>query len=229
MDSRQLAMSVGKQECFPNLLRRESMETKCWWRRTGSTVDERLANRTWSESKSSVEIFFLQFSWCLRLFHISSLMFCLFSACTVFMLEYVTTSNYSVNSTLNCGLHCPLSHYRGPSDAADSQNTKISYHFIPLVHYFVLSRKVSLSWAFLVFLEVYKSSLTSAEVSHSPRLSAGRRWCRGTPILHINQMRYVMCQVICRVFCWAAMSSLSSTVRAQAQLLSYFHCIHTIR
>lgn len=79
------------------------------------------------------------------------------------MLEYVTTSNCSVNSASSCGLHRPLSHYRHPSDAADSQNTKISYHFIPLRQNFVFPKGVSLSGAFLVFPELYKSSLTSAE------------------------------------------------------------------
>lgn len=57
--------------------------------------------------------------------------------CTVFMLEYVTTSSCNVNSALSCGLRCPFSHYHGLSDTADSQNTKISYHFIPPVLYFV--------------------------------------------------------------------------------------------
>ena len=102
----------------------------------GVTVDERLANRAWSESK----VFSLQFCWCQWLFYICSLMFaCLhgpysiiYLYCTVFMLEYVTTSSCNVNSALSCGLRCPFSHYHGLSDTADSQNTKISYHFIPL-------------------------------------------------------------------------------------------------
>jgi len=35
-DSRQLAMSPQKHEFFLNLLRQESMETKCLWKRTGT-------------------------------------------------------------------------------------------------------------------------------------------------------------------------------------------------
>lgn len=116
----------------------------------GVTVDEKLANRTRSESNPS--IFRL---WCCACFHGPYSIICLYS--------YVTTSNCSVNSTLTCGLHRPLSHYHSPSDAADSQNTKISYHFMPPVQYFVLPNGVSLSWALRVFLERYKSPLTSAD------------------------------------------------------------------
>lgn len=76
-----------------------------------------------------------------------------------FMLEYVTTSTCSVNSALSCGFHFPLSLYQGPSGAADSQNSKICYQFIPLV----FADRISLSWACLVFLELYKPSLTSSE------------------------------------------------------------------
>lgn len=57
-----LPYSAGKQKCFPNLLRLKSMKTKCWWRRrTGVTIDERLADRTGSESNPLLN-FFLQFS-----------------------------------------------------------------------------------------------------------------------------------------------------------------------
>lgn len=103
MDSRQLATSPEKQECFPNLLELESVETECWWKKTG----------TWSESNSVFRL------------HIHPWwFFFLFSQSAWMMFMFVTMSNSNMTSTLTFSFLHLLCHYE-PSEGADRQNTHI--------------------------------------------------------------------------------------------------------
>ncbi|TNN65013.1 hypothetical protein EYF80_024752 [Liparis tanakae] len=68
MDSRQLAVSAGKQECYSNLVLRESMETKRWWRksRKSQEIGEQHLNfrRLWFATFSSPRLIaFISWSW----------------------------------------------------------------------------------------------------------------------------------------------------------------------